>query len=591
MGDNSTAASTLCPAPLVLAADGAGIGGSPCILPYRSLLWSASEWQEGDRLMLGFTIVSFVSLSLVTLTWTLFPSKRRQHHLHMFMLCQFVIAFVFVCALAATDGRPSTIGLSLFDAVSAEQSAVCVFEASLLVFFVNAGVFWWSFIAFHLFLKVVLHVRLTAAQQNLATATYHAVSWLVSLILTVIAGANGWLGRSSVVPWCFFRDDAPSSADWLLFYIPIGVRGVVGIGMMLTVMWTLSRQSALTATMRRSRKGCARMLRPVLFIVQFLVIFFFLLLFRATLHFHSAQYEEDTAAYVQCLLTATGCGEAPVAAPVALFYLIIIATAGQGLVPGVIYLSQAGTLDLWRGLLTGQGLGGISRAGRGGESSINTTSRVGGAGVMSANTAVRRMSQRGSEVEARLKAKMPGRKGGSLSSAPPPLPASYRNTATLQASPTLSHSLPSPLPRQSLSSIETHFAGARLSHSQSPPPLPDPTASQRWYDAHVYGGAMDVQLADMGWREAGESVGSAARTQWTAQAVRLSMEEPVRPVDVEIDLRSPQPQILHDLTGLDVRDLWRAAQDLGAEGLGVGAGLENGEEKEEEYRVALPLDD
>jgi len=141
----------------------------------------------------------------------------------------------------------------------------------MLVFVVNAGVFWWTFIAFHLFLKVVLRYRLTTRQNNVLTAVYHAVTWLVSLLLTLIGGVSGWYGRSSVVPWCFFRDDSPASADWLLFYVPIGVRGVAGCVLMLCVMIGLWKQGRLVSGMRarggkagsvRRSVSCCNNLRP-----------------------------------------------------------------------------------------------------------------------------------------------------------------------------------------------------------------------------------------------------------------------------------------------------------------------------------------
>ena len=285
--------------------------------------------------MTAFSSVSFISLCLILTTWTLFPSKRRQHHLHMFLLCQFIISLLFLSSLISTSSHSSNLGLDSFtESTTPTPTTTCIAQASLLVFFVNAGVFWWVLIAFHLFMKVVLHIRLTSQQHNTATLIYHVISWGVSLILTAVGGAKGWFGRSSVVPWCFFLDDAPAAADWLLFYIPIGVRGVVGMAMMLAVMVQLSRQSALTAPMRRRQGGCMRNVRPLLFIFQFLIIFFFLILFRAILYFNETHYTNATEAYVQCLLMGGVCGDKPVGGPtVSLFYLIIVVTAGQGLVP------------------------------------------------------------------------------------------------------------------------------------------------------------------------------------------------------------------------------------------------------------------
>ena len=588
---NSTSPATFvaCPSPLVLADDGMGIAGTGCTTPYRSLLWSASDWQQGDHLMLGFTTVSFASLCLILTTWTLFPSKRRQHHLHMFLLCQFMIALVFLSSLISTSNRPSAIGLPSFDATDPSPSSpLCLYQASLLIFFVNAGVFWWTFIAFHLFIKVVLHIRLTSSQQNISTLAYHATSWLVSAVLTLVGGVNGWLGRSSVVPWCFFRDDAPAAADWLLFYLPIGARGAVGMLMMVVVMWRLSRQSALTASMRRRAGGCARNVRPLLFIFQFLVIFFFLILFRAVLHFNQTQYEDAVADFVVCLLTQANCGDKPVnSAPLVLFVLIIAVTAGQGIVPGLIYLSQAGTLELWKGLLTGQGLGGTSRTGRG-ESSVNTASRVGG---LSANTAVRRMSGR-EAGDSRGKGKVTGARKGSRPSIPPPLPPSLSHTLPLP-SPTLT----SHVPRASLSHIETTYAGPRMSQS-SEQPTPSPGAGvgggdvggvQRWYEGEVWGvGRGGVEMVEVGGREAGEGVGRVGRVEWTGQV----RGEALAGMSSSACLGDGQGEERE----LDVAEggrvqVWNTGSVLGLEGVGVGLGVDVEEKEEEDYRVALPQDD
>ena len=487
--------SIACPAPLVSAPSMSddGILGGSCAVPYKSLLWSADEWTMGDTLMVAFSALSFVSLSVIMLTWTIFPVKRRQHHLHMFMLCQFLISLVFIVSLLATHSKPSNIGLPYPTSPSPVDSTVCVFQSAMLVFVVNAGVFWWTFIAFHLFLKVVLRCRLTTSHNNILTAVYHAVTWLVSLLLTLIGGVGGWYGRSSVVPWCFFRDDSPASADWLLFYVPIGVRGVVGCVLMLAVMVGLYKQGRLVSGMRarggkvgsgRRQTNCCNNVRPLLFVGQFFIIFFFLIVFRAILHFHQTTYTDSTTDYVTCLLTAAdtaSCGTRPQLGPsVALFYLIILTTAGQGLVPGMIYLSQSTVWALWRGLLSGEGVNGVSRTRGGFDSSVRTESKVG----MSVNAMARRMSNKGLTGVGTMTSGYAIRKGSGSGSA--------GSGTTVQASPVSqpiaftvsddrfnSARSPSPFPTAH-DTIETNYAGLRVSRSDSGGP-PQFALTPQWY--------------------------------------------------------------------------------------------------------------
>ena len=504
-------ASVSCPAPLVAtAAAGDAVLGGSCGVPYKSMLWSADEWVIGDRLMVAFSILSFISLSIIMLTWTIFPIKRRQHHLHMFMCCQFIISLVFIISLAATNMKPSTIGLSYSTAPHISDTSVCIFQAAMLVFIVNAGVFWWTFIAFHLFLKIVLRYRLTTQHNNALTVAYHAVSWGVSLLLTLIGGVSGWYGRSSVVPWCFYKDASPASADWLLFYIPIGVRGVVGCVLMAAVMWGLWKQGRLVSGMRRSGSAsgkansggrralsCCNSMRPLMFIFQFFIIFFFLIVFRAILHFRQPAYTDSTVQFVTCLLTSadpTGsCGTRPALGPsVALFYLIIITTAGQGLVPGLIYLSQSSVWGLWRALVTGQGVEGVSRTRGGIDSSLRTESRAGG---LSVNAMARRMSSKGltgvgvagdraKVVGYGRKGSVSGFNGNSVGSGTTVQASPLSRPITLTADEERFAGDRSASPSPPATTIETTYAGLRTSRSASsgPPPL---ALNPHWYNSAI----------------------------------------------------------------------------------------------------------
>ena len=617
MNGTNSSSSFSCPSPLVPAVDGAaGLAGSPCSLPYKSVLWSQWDWAEGDRLVLGCTIASFISLSVIMLTWSLFPSKRRQHHLLMFMSCQFVIALVFVVALGSTHNAPSGIGLPSADSPVSESSHVCVFQSALFVFFTNAAVSWWTAIALTLFLKTVVHLRLNKEQQSRMTAAYHLSSWGLSLVLTVTAGASGWLGRSSVVPWCFFSDDAPAAADWALFYIPIGVRGVAGMAMMAAVMWRLSRQSALTASMRRRRSGWVRNMRPLLFCLQFLVIFIFLITFRAVLHFHQSAYTQATAEFVTCLLTSAAsgeCGARPEGGPsVALFFLIIIATAGQGVVPGLIYLSQRDTLQLWQALLTGQGLDGVSRTrGAGGESSVNTTSRVGG-GVVSTNSRVgRKMSAKapppipgsGDSVKAKAAAAAAAAaRKGSFS-----LPSNA--ATTVRASPSPAHSglvvstADDSGTRAQAGSAQSNYTGLRISRADppsalsltapvndsSPPPASSPTR-EYVYDSPDDSGAFSIQMAGIRPTMYDSLPLPMPRTEWAPDARQAAVVQP--PVVVAEGVNSTWS------TGAELAAVNAAAYaDDDCSGAMAGVGIDGAaaedeqQEEEEDYRVSLPTDD
>ena len=602
-----------CPAPLVSAPstyDQAIMGGS-CALPYKSVLWSAADWSTGNKLMLAFSVLSFVSLTVIMLTWTIFPVKRRQHHLHMFMLCQFLISLVFIVSLAETDSQPSNIGLPYPTSPTPVDSTVCVFQSAMLVFVTNAGVFWWTFIAFHLFLKVVLRYRLTTNQNNALTLVYHAVTWLVSLVLTLVGGVAGWYGRSSVVPWCFYRDDSPASADWLLFYIPIGIRGVVGCMLMICVMVGLWKQGRLVTGMRarggkvgsvRRTVSCCTNMRPLLFVIQFFIIFLFLIVFRAILHFHQPSYVASTTSFVTCLLSAvdpSSCGTKPQLAPtVALLYLIILTTAGQGLVPGVIYLSQSSVWALWSGLLSGDGVDGVSRTRGGMDSSMRTESKVG----MSANAMARRMSNKGQSNIGNTADRSIGKSTGHGRKSHASASGAAGSGTTVQASPVSkpitftgndeqfnSDRAISPYPT---ATIETNYAGLRVSRSNSINPPAHAVNPHNWYHsaAAASGGQQpdwSVQLASIT-PAMYNSLPTAAITRSTFTSVPTM--QPVAPVP---PMELLNLSISHDAT----RDMQFSGhmepQAVPAPGdrSNGGGGVEMAEAQRENVRMDLPVED
>ena len=612
--------SVACPSPLVPASSTASILNGSCAVPYKSLLWSASEWAAGDTLMAVFSVLSFVSLAVVLATWTIFPVKRRQHHLHMFMLCQFLISLLFIVGLADTRSKSSTIGLPYADSPVAVDSPVCVFQASMLVFLVNAGVFWWTFIAFHLFLKVVLRYRLTTQQNNALTLTYHATTWLVSLLLTLIGGVKGYYGRSSVVPWCFFRDGTPAAADWLLFYIPIGVRGVVGCGLMLCVMVGLWKQGRLMSRMRagsgskagsgRRSGGCWNNIRPLMFVCQFFIIFLFLIIFRAVLHFHQPAYTASAVQFVTCLLTSTdpsACGAKPALAPsVALLYLIILTTAGQGLVPGVIYLSQSSVWWLWRGLLCGEGVDGVSRT-RGGDSSMRTESK---AGNLSVNAMARRMSNKGLTGVSTMAEKPTGKAGGVSRKSGVSASGSAGSGTTVQASPVSkpitftvsdehfnSERSASPYPTNTVETIQTNYAGLRLSRSDSggPPAL---ALMPQWY----HSAADSQQPPQPDWSVQLASIAPSAysppdiaqpvaRSTFTSVPHRRSIP-PVPPFELlHLPIAPDEAQSVQFHSDAEAAPVASSAVGSSGAEYGGGGGVEMAAVPRESVRMELPMDD
>ena len=99
-----------------------------------------------------------------------------------------------------------------------------------------------------------------------------------------------------------------------------------------------------------------------------------------------------------------------------------------------------------------------------------------------------------------------------------------------------------------------------------------------------------TQMGEMGWREAGESVGRAGRMEWMA-GTRGGVE-PERPPHVEgAEEVLPLPLPIGVEGGVDRK--WSGV-GVGLEGVGlegIGAGNEEGKEEEGNYRVSLPLEE
>ena len=156
--------------------------------------------------------------------------------------------------------------------------------------------------------------------------------------------------------------------------------------------------------------------------------------------------------------------------------------------PGLIYLSQSGTLGLWKGLLMGQGLGGTSRTGQGGEQ-CQHHQQSGWAECEHSSEADEWEGGGGwggecrGEGEGRQSGRWGGKRPASPRSPPHPYPPSISNTS--HPPPSLTHPhLPTPSCLPLLHRNARTLARARPTpltlHLLSPSPPPSRTSHLTW---------------------------------------------------------------------------------------------------------------
>lgn len=368
-----------CPSPLrstVNFDSSNAVLGGPCSLPCPSVAYTGPEWQRADGFTIFLTVVSFIVSTIMVLTWSIFPSKRKQTNLWMFSIAVWIIALMFIVGLGATNSHPSEIGCKddYTDYVRFRDGGVCVFQGVVLYWSAAASVLWWSVSAIDLFIRIVLGKRVSGAQARTYQIVYQVAAWGIPTLGVFIGlGVKGF-GRNTALPMCFFADDAVYWLQWTIWYYPIGFAIFLGAFTMGSIVWVMFKSAARTGT-RKKAGWWKQQIRPICFILEFSLIFTFILAYRLYLWRNEREFADAVSVWVSCLMAnpdRSKCTDRPTSLPpVALLWLLILSTAGQGIWNFLMFWTQKNNITLWWGLLTGKGVNVVTGAANA-DSSVTT---------------------------------------------------------------------------------------------------------------------------------------------------------------------------------------------------------------------------
>ena len=338
--------SLTCPSPLVIPNNPtiATIMGGSCSLPCPSFEWTDQEWSDAEMLLIGLSVISCVCMSVCVLTWSIFPKRRKQHHLHMFMICQFIFSLLLVISIPVTHGRVREIGCQDNAQIfTQDNGGYCTFQGVGILFTINAAVLWWTIIGIQLFSQIVLEHRLTVKQRSAQDRIYHLICCGIPSILCITALSQNWIGRGTLSPWCLFKDNINFYTSELpLFYLPIMIQAIIGALLMVVTLSVLIRHQIKT---NNQSTNYVPYLRPILFVIVFLVLVSILCIYRWVVLINQPSYQTAATNWFTCLFMngdSEECTTRPDSHPsLELWHLLIFCVAGEGILPSLSYIFES----------------------------------------------------------------------------------------------------------------------------------------------------------------------------------------------------------------------------------------------------------
>ena len=192
----------------------------------------------------------------------------------------------------------NSMGYTQSDVTDGKGGWLCLFQSLWISFFAFAAFNWW-------FCQVVdLYLRVHLSKRNVDhyLKYYHAFSWGVPAICTIVLLASGTLGYAAPRTWCYLKAGTDNWVVWVVLYMFITFYLVVGIPMMIAVVSTiLKTTSAATSSKSSAKKKFRYVKMPLFFATIFLVIAFSMLSYVIKGQVNTTDIRNGAKEWVQCL--------------------------------------------------------------------------------------------------------------------------------------------------------------------------------------------------------------------------------------------------------------------------------------------------
>jgi len=346
-----------CPAPLVIPDTVTGrIPGSFCGVPCPLPIFTDEQYHQMDIVFIVSSWLSAITLSFVSLTWCIFPQKRKQHLVLLFNATLAVLAiFIWISALQAHhSGKHVSAEMCKNNAelFNGKDGGWCETQAYVSGALTTAGeLFWWA-TSMELWLQIAMEYRPApeSFEYKMIHGFYIAWAFGAPIVMFSLMEPNGNLGGGDVsMPVCMLNSRGSNvnyEYFWYYFMAVFGAHGFINI------IWIMIK---LVDSSRKTGQNQWRVyLRPLIFLWCFFLLFLSIASYRLWGYENVGKWNASAAQWVECLLITqytvpgTVCGDTPKEVPSFSTTTYIAFIIGiQGFIESIIYGTVPDIYTLW----------------------------------------------------------------------------------------------------------------------------------------------------------------------------------------------------------------------------------------------------
>ncbi len=328
--------------------------GTGCALTCPGPLNTPSEYDTMMRIAWILSTLGTVAGIYMLLTYTIFEKKRKQLLTLSLIFKSFVLSAIFTVQAITYPQMEDRFCLDPTTPYDQHDVGLCVVQGVAIGYFPFSIVCWWLCLAFD--------IRLKSIKQRKNIGHYYKYYFIFSTFLPLLVNVIprlmwGVVGYKIGSPFCNNASQISSIRYWGTLYIPIAiciVFGLVIMGLLLHAMF----KSVVNSKTGTSSGTMKRFLRPILFIIVFMLKMMTGLSLAAYAQFHEDEYKKSLMDWMAYSFSnfngvagsvSDACGVAPsVRFPIAAWIIYICSIYGQTLYTFVVFVSAGEDVKLWK---------------------------------------------------------------------------------------------------------------------------------------------------------------------------------------------------------------------------------------------------
>ncbi len=286
------------------------------------------------------------------LTYSISEKKRKQLLTLSLIWYSFILSVIFTVQAIMYPKMEDRYCVDPTTPYDQHDMGFCVVQGVALGYFPFSVVCWWLCLALDIWLKSVKQRRNIAHYYKY----YFIFSTFVPLVINVIPRLI-WsvVGYKIGTPFCNNTSEISNIRYWGTLYIPIAMCIAFGLVIMCLLLHAIFK-SIMNSKTETSSNAMKRFLRPILFIIVFLINMLTGLALAAYAQFHEDEYKKSLKDWMACSFSnfdgvagsvSDACGLTPdVHFPIAAWIIYICTIYGQTLYTFVVFGTSREDLKL-----------------------------------------------------------------------------------------------------------------------------------------------------------------------------------------------------------------------------------------------------